>query len=76
MLGCVGFFAPQLVQKFPLLVAPQEQVQLVAGAGFFAPQLVQKFPVFEAPQEQVQAFAFTGDGFGLPQTEQKLPFVT
>lgn len=51
-----GFFAPQFVQKLPLLTAPHEQVQLLS-AGLGEPHSGQKFPVTVAPQAHFQEFA-------------------
>ena len=49
-----GFGLPHSEQNFPLLTAPQVQVQPPA-AGFGAPHSVQNFPVFPAfPQVQAQ----------------------
>ena len=76
VVGALGFFVPQFVQKFPLFTVPQVQVQSVAGAGFLAPQLVQKLPVFEAPQEQFHVLVLAGAGFFAPQLEQNAPPVT
>jgi hypothetical protein len=58
-----GFGLPHSEQNFPLLTAPQAQIQ-PSAAGFGAPHSVQNFPVFPAfPQVQAQPVGSEPWGF-------------
>jgi hypothetical protein len=52
-----GFLEPQLEQNFPLLEAPQEQIQAPSSSGFLEPHSGQNLPVATAPQAHFQPFA-------------------
>ena len=71
--GTSGFFAPQLLQKFPTMpLLPQVQSQTSGFSGFLAPQLLQKFPTLPL-FPQVQSHVSTAAGFLLPQLLQNIP---
>ena len=66
-----GRLAPHSEQNFPVLMAPQEQVQpILAVSGFGFPHSRQNCPKFSVPQAQIQEDA---PGFGLPQSLQNFP---